>query len=81
MMGSTSVQDMHNLTKGTAITNLVSVKILGEKLITLPPLNVQQEFVDRVRNAQNMTAQQVASASSIGNLKSSLLQMAFKGEL
>ena len=74
-------QGMRNLIKGTAITNLLSVKKLGEKLIPLPPLNVQQEFVDRVRNAQNMTAQQLESVSSIGNLQSSLLQRAFRGEL
>jgi|TARA_R100000808_G_scaffold20878_1_gene45073 type I restriction enzyme S subunit len=74
-------QDIRNLTKGTAITNLVAVKKLREELVPLPPLDIQQEFIDRVNSTQKLSAKHKEGATKIEILRSSLLQRAFRGEL
>ncbi len=71
--------------QGAAIQNVASVKILKEILIPLPPLPEQKRIVEeldtlseKVRQLQEIYTKQIANCDE---LKQSLLQKAFEGEL
>ncbi|HRI76630.1 MAG TPA: restriction endonuclease subunit S [Alphaproteobacteria bacterium] len=70
---------------GAAIQNVASVKILKEIKIPLPPIKVQSrivESIDRMRKeTQRLEDVYQKKLSSLAELKQSLLQKAFAGEL
>ncbi len=59
----------------------INLKILGELLIPIPPLPLQQEFAQRVTEIREMEAEQAKSKTRLDALFQSLLHRAFEGEL
>ena len=54
---------------------------LSNVSVPVPPIGLQQDFVDRINEAKPIVEQQKNSASRIVGLSQSLLQMAFMGEV
>ena len=69
--------------KSSATTNISNLKTtdLLNLQIPLPPLEEQEQIVDRLNGAEEIKKTNAASDQKIEELKSSLLQMAFRGEL
>jgi len=62
------------------IAHLTGVK-LKEIVIPIPPLSLQKEFVERVREIMKLESEQVESIHHQDDLFNSLVQRAFRGEL
>lgn len=71
--------------KGAAIKNVASVKILKEISVPLPPIEVQRSLVLRILDlrakAETLFSSLEQKLSSLSDLKQSLLQKAFSGKL
>ena len=85
-MGSPNFQqEIDNLAEGAAIKNVASVKILKEINIPLPPLPTQQAIVEKLdalsEETKALEAIYERKQSALAELKQSLLQKAFAGEL
>tara|TARA_X000000950_G_scaffold279698_1_gene372882 strand:+ start:459 stop:1640 length:1182 start_codon:yes stop_codon:yes gene_type:complete len=65
---------------GSAIRRIV-LKDLKKTKIALPPLELQNQFAERVQAIESQKAQAQASLAQAEDLFNSLLQRAFKGEL
>ena len=70
---------------GAAIQNVASVKVLKEIKISLPAREIQEQLIDQIdamqeqsRNLQNIYQQKLIA---LAELKQSILQKAFAGEL
>jgi type I restriction enzyme S subunit len=59
----------------------INLKILNELTIPVPPLPLQEEFAQRVREIQQLEAGQAASRQHLEALFQSMLHRAFNGEL
>ncbi len=85
-MESESFQESLKLySLGAAIQNVASVKILKEIIIPLPPLAEQQRIVTQFENLSTETKKLEAiyrkKLANLEELKKSILQKAFSGEL
>lgn len=65
---------------GAAITRLTLVKIKRIK-IPIPPIKLQNQFADIVKQVETLKSYQSESKQQIDNLFNTLMQKAFKGEL
>ena len=65
----------------TSLQPNVSNKQIEEIEIMLPPINLQNQFAERVQAIETQKAQAEASLAQAEDLFNSLLQRAFKGEL
>lgn len=61
--------------------SFVSTKTLKSLLIPVPPLALQQEFAERVKEAREIQSAQGRSTERVEALYQSMLDRAFKGEL
>ncbi len=78
-------EELAKLSQGVAIKNVVSVKVLKEIQIPLPPLPEQKRIVSRL-NALSSETQRLQSLyqhklTTLAELKQSILHKAFSGEL
>jgi restriction endonuclease S subunit len=85
-MESDDFQDQLKIhTKGVAIKNVASFKVLKEIDIPLPKINEQREIVEKLNSAYTETSQLETiyeqKLKDLAELKQSLLQKAFCGEL
>jgi type I restriction enzyme S subunit len=85
-MESNDFQDQLKLhTKGVAIKNVASVKVLKEIEAPLPSIEEQQRIIERLQSSYTETEKLVVvyktKLNSLNELKQSLLQKAFSGEL
>ena len=71
---------LDNLTEATAVGGLNRNKAYALP-IPLPPLDEQQRIADRLTQAEEIKKTNAESDKKIEELKSSLLQRAFRGEL
>lgn len=80
VLNSTMPNLLARLSSGSVFPN-ISKGYLSEFMVPVPPISLQDRFVERIKEAHRIDAQQKKSKSSIGVLSVSLLQMAFRGEL
>ena len=71
---------LSNITKAIGQVN-INAQIIGQLPIPLPPLEEQEQIVDRLNWAEEIKKTNAESDKKIEELKSSLLQRAFRGEL
>ena len=71
---------LKKLTRGSTVPRLLKPDILKQLLI-LPPIELQNQFADRVQAIETQKAQAQGSLIQAEDLFNSLLQKAFKGEL
>ena len=61
--------------------DIVNVGIMRKIKVPLPPLELQNQFAERVQAIESQKAQAQVSLAQVEDLFNSLLQRAFKGEL
>ena len=64
-----------------AVTKTIRKDAVREVPLISPPLELQNQFADRVQAIESQKAQAQASLAQAEDLFNSLLQRAFKGEL
>jgi type I restriction enzyme S subunit len=74
-------QEFLRLTRQSAIQFNINTKEFGSILLPLPPLKLQQEFIDKLSNINTLKSKQTNSGNLVNSLFEILLQRAFSGEL
>jgi type I restriction enzyme S subunit len=75
-----TIDKLYEKAQGVTMANL-NKKIIINLQLVVPPLNLQNQFAERVQVIEAQKAQAEASFDKADNLFNSLLQKAFKGEL
>lgn len=73
-------REVKGLAKGATLIQ-INLKDLRELEVITPPINLQNQFAERVQGIETQKAQAQASLEKAEELFNSLLQRAFKGEL
>ena len=81
LLGSSSTYNQfESLSAGSTVKNL-NAQLVSNLSITLPPLEEQNEIAKRLNRVEEIKKTNAESDKKIEELKSSLLQRAFRGEL
>ena len=61
--------------------DIINVKIIKQLYFPIPPIELQNQFVEIVQQVETLKSYQTESKQQIDNLFNTIMQKAFKGEL